>query len=145
METLGRRMMVDACAVAKRWPDLTVAVNLSPIQFRDEDFAANLQLLVEGEGVACGQIELEITESLIIDHGRLCDPAIEHLRAAGFRICLDDFGTGYSSLNCLRRFGIDKIKLDHSFIDAAAHDQNVHVIALRPGASSGNGRCQSGR
>lgn len=128
MEALGRRMMIDACAVAKRWPDLTVAVNLSPIQFRDEQFAANLKQLVESQGVACGQIELEITESLIIDHGRLCDPAIEHLRASGFRICLDDFGTGYSSLNCLRRFGIDKIKLDHSFIDAAAHDQSIAMM-----------------
>jgi diguanylate cyclase (GGDEF)-like protein len=128
MEALGRRVVIDACAAARRWPDLPVAINLSPIQFRALDFAANLKALVESQLVACGQIELEITENLFIDHGALCAPAIEQLRAAGFRVCLDDFGTGYSSLNCLRGNGIDKIKLDRSFIDAAARDQSIAMV-----------------
>jgi diguanylate cyclase (GGDEF)-like protein len=128
MEELGRQTMRQACAAAHRWPDLTIAVNLSPVQFRDEHFVGKLKRLVEGEGVACGQIELEITESMFIDHGHVCAPGIEQLRAAGFRICLDDFGTGYSSLNCIRRYGIDKIKLDHSFIDSAARDQSIAMV-----------------
>jgi diguanylate cyclase (GGDEF)-like protein len=128
MEALGHQAVLQACAVARLWPDLTVAINLSPVQFRDEEFADKLKQIVEGEGIACGQIELEITESLFIDHGRLCEPGIEQLRAAGFRVCLDDFGTGYSSLNCLRRYGIDKIKLDRSLIDAAARDQSIAMV-----------------
>ena len=74
------------------------------------------------------QLELEITESLFIEHGSLCGQTIQELRRDGFRIVLDDFGTGYSSLSCLRRFPVDKIKLDRSFIDIAARDQSVAII-----------------
>jgi diguanylate cyclase (GGDEF)-like protein len=128
MDELGRRVVAHACAVARRWPDLPVAINLSPAQFRTTDFAGKLRKLVESHGVACSQIELEITEALFINDTGLCQPAIEELRGAGFRVCLDDFGTGYSSLNCLRRFGIDKIKLDRSFIDTAARDQSIAMM-----------------
>jgi EAL domain-containing protein (putative c-di-GMP-specific phosphodiesterase class I) len=128
MDELGRRVLAHACAVARRWPDLPVAINLSPAQFRVTDFAGKLRRLVESHGVACSQIELEITENLFINDTGLCQPAIEELRAAGFRVCLDDFGTGYSSLNCLRRFGIDKIKLDRTFIDTAARDQSIAMV-----------------
>ena len=74
------------------------------------------------------QLELEITEGLFIEHGTLCGQTIQELRRDGFRIVLDDFGTGYSSLSCLRRFPVDKIKLDRSFIDIAARDQSVAII-----------------
>jgi EAL domain-containing protein (putative c-di-GMP-specific phosphodiesterase class I) len=98
---------------------------------------------VESHGVACSQIELEITEALFINDTGLCQPAIEELRGAGFRVCLDDFGTGYSSLNCLRRFGIDKIKLDRSFIDTAARDQSIAMmraaVVARPRHGPGSG------
>jgi len=80
---------------------------------------------------SCGapsQLGLEITESLFIEHGSLCGSTIQELRRDGFRIVLDDFGTGYSSLSCLRRFPVDKIKLDRSFIDIAARDQSVAII-----------------
>ncbi|HEY0114707.1 MAG TPA: EAL domain-containing protein [Allosphingosinicella sp.] len=127
MEELGRLVVGHACQVARRW-DLPVAINLSPVQFRTPDFAGKLQRLVESHGVDCRQIELEITEKLFIDHGTLCEQVIADLRGAGFRICLDDFGTGYSSLNCLRRLAVDKIKLDRSFIDAAARDQSVAIV-----------------
>ena len=80
------------------------------------------------EQVRPGQIELEITESLFIEHGSLCSQAMQELRRDGFRIVLDDFGTGYSSLSCLRTFQVDKIKLDRSFIDVAARDQSVAII-----------------
>jgi diguanylate cyclase (GGDEF)-like protein len=128
IDELGRRLIAHACAVARRWPDLRVAINVSPTQFRTSDFAGKLKRLVESQGVLCEQIELEITEAIFIHDPALCEAAIEELRAAGFRLCLDDFGTGYSSLNCLRRFGIDKIKLDRSFIDAAARDQSIAMV-----------------
>src|SRR5690606_20023495 len=117
-----------ACELARRWPDLSVAVNLSPIQFRHPDFATALRRIAGDYGVDHNQIELEITENHFIEHGALCGHAIEDLRADGFRIVLDDFGTGYSSLSCLRRFPVDKIKLDRSFIDIAARDQSVAII-----------------
>jgi EAL domain-containing protein (putative c-di-GMP-specific phosphodiesterase class I) len=78
--------------------------------------------------VAPSQLELEITEGLFIEHGTLCGATIQELRRDGFRIVLDDFGTGYSSLSCLRRFPVDKIKLDRSFIDTAARDQSIAII-----------------
>ena len=78
--------------------------------------------------MAPSQLELEITEGLFIEHGTLCGATIQELRRDGFRIVLDDFGTGYSSLSCLRRFPVDKIKLDRSFIDIAARDQSVAII-----------------
>jgi diguanylate cyclase (GGDEF)-like protein len=128
IDELGLVTFHDACELARRWPDLSVAVNLSPIQFRHPDFATALRRIAGDYGVDHNQIELEITENHFIEHGALCGHAIEDLRADGFRIVLDDFGTGYSSLSCLRRFPVDKIKLDRSFIDIAARDQSVAII-----------------
>ncbi len=127
IEDLGQIVLRKACATARKFPDLPVAINLSPLQFRKPDFATTLKSIVEEEGVSCGQIELEITESLFIEHGPLCEMGIQQLRRNGFRVALDDFGTGYSSLSCLRRFPVDKIKLDRSFIDIAARDQSIAV------------------
>jgi diguanylate cyclase (GGDEF)-like protein len=128
IDELGLITFRDACRMARRWPDLSVAVNLSPIQFRNPAFPAVLRGIAAAEGVEPRQLDLEITETLFIEHGALCTRAIEELRGDGFRIALDDFGTGYSSLSCLRRFPVDKIKLDRSFIDVAAHDQSVAII-----------------
>jgi diguanylate cyclase (GGDEF)-like protein len=128
IDEIGLIAFRDACRMARRWPDLTIAVNLSPIQFRAPSFPATLRRIVNEEGVQAEQIELEITETLFIEHGALCTQAMQELRRDGFRIALDDFGTGYSSLSCLRRFPVDKIKLDRSFIDIAARDQSVAII-----------------
>ena len=128
IEQLGFNLARQACALARRFPDLSISINLSPAQFRAADFPETLRRLVESEGVPCNQIELEVTEQLFIDHGVLCEPALAALREAGFRICLDDFGTGYSSLSCLRRFPVDTVKLDHSFVDLAARDQSIALI-----------------
>jgi diguanylate cyclase (GGDEF)-like protein len=128
IDELGRQALRNACKVARLWPSLSIAVNLSPLQFRTPRFPAVLRAIVEEEGVQPSQIELEITEGLFIEHGTLCGQTIQDLRRDGFRIVLDDFGTGYSSLSCLRRFPVDKIKLDRSFIDVAARDQSIAII-----------------
>ena len=128
IDEIGLLTFRDACRMARRWPDLAVAVNLSPIQFRNPGLPAALRRIAAEEKVEPNQIELEITEGLFIEHGSLCTQAIQELRRDGFRIALDDFGTGYSSLSCLRRFPVDKIKLDRSFIDIAARDQSVAII-----------------
>ncbi len=128
IDELGLLSFRDACRMARRFPELYVAVNLSPLQFRAPRFAQTLRSIVEAEGVEPNQLELEITEGLFIEHGTLCGATIQELRRDGFRIVLDDFGTGYSSLSCLRKFPVDKIKLDRSFIDIAARDQSVAII-----------------
>ena len=128
IDEVGLIAFRDACRVARRWPNLTVAVNLSPVQFRSASFPTTLRRIAHEEKVEPDQIELEITESLFIEHGSLCTQAMQELRRDGFRISLDDFGTGYSSLSCLRTFPVDKIKLDRSFIDIASRDQSVAII-----------------
>lgn len=128
IDQLGQLTFRDACRMARRWPELSVAVNLSPLQFRNPSFASNLKRIADEQDVDPRQIELEITERLFIEHGALCGAAIDELRGEGFRIALDDFGTGLSSLSCLRRFPVDKIKLDRSFIDTAARDESVAII-----------------
>ena len=128
IEELGLIAVRHACAAARRWPHLPIAVNLSPLHFRDPDFPFALHRVVLEEGVQCSQIELEITESLFIEHGPIGEQSIQRLRGYGFRIALDDFGTGYSSLSYLRRFPVDKIKLDRSFIDIAERDQSIAIV-----------------
>jgi diguanylate cyclase (GGDEF)-like protein len=125
---LGEATFRMACRGAVRWPELVVAVNLSPLQFRDKDLPSRLCTLAQQEGVECERLEIEITERLLIEHADVCEVAIRSLRESGFRIVLDDFGTGYSSLVYLRRFPVDKIKLDRSFIQSAHLDQSISII-----------------
>jgi EAL domain-containing protein (putative c-di-GMP-specific phosphodiesterase class I) len=128
IEQLGEMAFRRACRDAARWPNIVVAVNFSPLQFRTPNLAQRLCRIADEEGVQCSQIEIEITESLLIEHADVCEAAMVGLRASGFRLALDDFGTGYSSLSYLRRFQVDKIKLDRSFIDSADQDQTISII-----------------
>lgn len=113
---LGEWMLHQACAASRRWSDLFIAVNLSPVQFRTSGFADRLIAIVQSSNVDPQRIELEVTEGLLLDDSDIVSDALKRLRVAGFRIALDDFGTGYSSLNYLRRFEVDKIKIDRSFV-----------------------------
>ncbi|HWY23615.1 MAG TPA: EAL domain-containing protein, partial [Nevskia sp.] len=124
---------------------LTLAVNVSPRQFRQPDLVGTVQEALRDSGLKPGQLELEITESLLMDHPEESAAVLRRLRAMGVTVAIDDFGTGYSSLSYLTRFPIDKIKIDHSFVrdlvtdsaDAAvinaiiamAHSLNIRVIA----------------
>jgi EAL domain-containing protein (putative c-di-GMP-specific phosphodiesterase class I) len=138
---LGRWVLKDACSVACAWPALSIAVNLSPVQFRTRDLAAELIQTVKEAGAKPSQIELEVTESILLDNDEVVSTTLTELRQAGFRIALDDFGTGYSSLSYLSKFEVDKIKIDRSFTsrlgeadDAAAIIQAVvrlgHAMGL---------------
>jgi len=128
IDELGDFVIRRACSAARSWPQLSVAVNLSPRQFRNPAFAPRLIALVAAEGVPCRQIELEITENLLIEHSELCGEALQELRGKGFRVALDDFGTGYSSLSYLRHFRLDRVKLDRSFIEGDDIEQNGAII-----------------
>jgi EAL domain-containing protein (putative c-di-GMP-specific phosphodiesterase class I) len=128
VDKLGEFTFARACEAAKRWPDLSVALNLSPLQFRRDDLPSRLWRMASDHGVSCDQFELEITESVFVEHGDFSEQAIRQLRASGFRIALDDFGTGYSSLSHLQRFPIDTIKLDRSFLSSTDPAGNIPII-----------------
>jgi diguanylate cyclase (GGDEF)-like protein/PAS domain S-box-containing protein len=114
---LGAWVMRQACTDAAGWPDdKLVAVNLSPAQFRHADLAKEILAVLKETGLAANRLELEVTESLLIDDPDRVFATLTTLKAAGVRISLDDFGTGYSSLSYLQRFPFDKIKIDRSFV-----------------------------
>jgi len=125
---LGRWVLREACAVARARPDLSVAVNLSPVQFRSRGFAEEAVRIVTEAGAKPRQIELEVTESVLLDSDDLVRDALSNLRRAGFRIALDDFGTGYSSLSHLREFEVDKLKIDRSFTSGIGEANDAVAI-----------------
>ncbi|MEI2414563.1 EAL domain-containing protein [Orrella sp. JC864] len=115
---LGQWVLAQACRAALKWPGLSVAVNLSPVQFQSGGFAEAVTSQVLAAGVHPSRIELEVTEGVLVDDDQRVRTALNTLRKNGFRIALDDFGTGYSSLSYLRKFEVDKIKIDRSFIQS---------------------------
>jgi EAL domain-containing protein (putative c-di-GMP-specific phosphodiesterase class I) len=125
---LGELVLRQSCATAMRWPDLFIAINLSPVQLRTPDFVDRVMAIVQAYGIDPGRIELEVTESVLLDDSNAVRSALEQIRTAGFRIALDDFGTGYSSLSYLRRFHVDKIKIDRSFIQPVGDDADAAAI-----------------
>jgi diguanylate cyclase (GGDEF)-like protein len=115
---LGEWVLRTACAEAAKWPaDLTIAVNLSPAQFRSQELVAVIVGALAGSGIAPGRLELEVTETAIMDDSEAVFAALGQLQKLGVRIALDDFGTGYSSLSFLQKFPFDKIKIDRSFVN----------------------------
>ncbi len=125
---LGEWVLRQALCEARRWPGLKVAVNVSAIQFRQKDFVATVQRLLDESGVEPGQLELELTESVLLADADQAEDAMIELRAMGVRLALDDFGTGYSSLIYLRRFAFDKIKIDKSFLESTESTGESAII-----------------
>ena len=115
---LGEWVLRRALTDIKDWPELRLAVNVSGIQFRQKDFVSMLGRILTECSVEPGQLELELTESVLLADADNAEDSMVDLRAMGVRLALDDFGTGYSSLIYLRRFAFDKIKIDKSFLDS---------------------------
>jgi diguanylate cyclase (GGDEF)-like protein len=127
---LGRWVLASACAEAQRWPGpLSVAVNLSTAQFAQGlDVVQDVRDALHKSGLPGHRLELEITESLLMNHTDEVLAILHALRALGVRIAMDDFGTGYSSLAYLWRFPFDKLKIDRAFTQGLGVDQRVNVI-----------------
>ena len=126
---IGDWVLREAIAVAARsHRSLFTAVNLSPVQLRDERFAERALALCRSAGVDPVRIELEITEQVLMEDSVTVRDSLERLRAAGFRLALDDFGTGYSSLSYLRQFTVDKIKIDRSFVADVCGSADARAI-----------------
>ena len=115
---LGEWVLRQACLEAKPWPGLTIAVNVSPLQFRRQDFVEVIERILAETGFDPHRLELELTESTLLGNVDDAEKAMHRLKARGVRFALDDFGTGYSSLLYLRRFPFDRIKIDRSFVRA---------------------------
>jgi diguanylate cyclase (GGDEF)-like protein len=114
---LGEWVVREACREASSWPsDLKVAVNVSPIQISNPNLASVIMNAVASAGIPANRLELEITESALLQEDPVTFATLLNLKQFGIRFSMDDFGTGYSSLKCLHRFPFDKIKLDQSFI-----------------------------
>jgi diguanylate cyclase (GGDEF)-like protein/PAS domain S-box-containing protein len=125
---LGEWVLRTAARQAAAWPDLQVSVNLSPVQFRQTDLVQVVQNALRESGLAPHRLELEVTESVLIQHPDAAAKLLADLKALGVRVAMDDFGTGYSSLSYLQRFHFDKIKVDRSFICAIGTEPTAAAI-----------------
>ncbi len=109
---LGEWMLRRACLEGRAWPNLTIAVNVSPLQFRRSDFVEVVERILAETDFDANRLELELTESTLLGNLDTAELSMLRLKAIGVRFALDDFGTGYSSLLYLRRFPFDKLKID---------------------------------
>ena len=130
---IGEWVLATACARTKAWqdqgfPNLDVAVNLSARQFSDPMLLPNVTRIIRASGLDPSSLELEITESLVMSHGANAVAVLERLKSIGVHIAIDDFGTGYSSLAYLKRFPIDTLKVDRSFIRDITADSGDRKI-----------------
>jgi diguanylate cyclase (GGDEF)-like protein len=127
---IGEWVLHTACFEAENWPDdITVAVNLSPVQFKKGDLVGTVQAALAASGLRPGRLELEITESVFLRDTVGTLTALRQLRAMGIGVALDDFGTGYSSLSYLHRFPFSKIKIDQSFVrDLMTNNESMSII-----------------
>jgi diguanylate cyclase (GGDEF)-like protein len=114
---LGDWILHEACRQCTTWPgEVGVAVNISPIQFRRGDVVRSVTSALERSGLPAHRLELEITESVLMENTEVTRTVLENLKRLGVRISLDDFGTGYASLSYLHHFPLDKVKIDRSFL-----------------------------
>jgi len=126
---VGEWILREACAQATAWPEhISVSVNLSPVQFRKTTLVKTVVDALAQSGLAASRLELEITETVLMQNSEGTLAALHRLRELGARISMDDFGTGYSSLSYLRSFPFDKIKIDRSFIHDLTQKQGGIAI-----------------
>ena len=131
---IGKWVLRQACIEATQWPDtVRVAVNLSPIQFKRGDVVRDVKEALEFAGLAPNRLEVEITESVLLQDTQATHNALDQLRELGVRISLDDFGTGYSSLSYLHSFPLQKVKIDRSFLEGLGNSDRpitlLHGVA----------------
>ena len=126
---LSKWVLAEACRQTRAWqvaglPPIRVSVNTSPIDFRQRDFVEGVEQVLAQTGLGPEWLELEITEGVLMQNIDVTMTALARLKALGTRLAIDDFGTGYSSLSYLRRFPIDVLKIDQSFIRGLSDNHN---------------------
>ncbi len=133
--SIGEWVLRKACAQAKAWlddglPELRMAVNLSARQFVGQDVSLTVAKVLDESGFPAASLELEITESVLIDDIKGATDILQKLKRLGVTLAIDDFGTGYSSLNYLKRFPVDRLKIDRSFITNITSNKNDAAMTL---------------
>ncbi len=118
IDQLGLAVLQKACHAATEWPHVKLAVNVSPVQFRNPFFAAQVLSILEEHDIPPARVMLEMTEGYFIHHPERAGTAIEKLKQIGVSIALDDFGSGFASIGYLRRFGFNRMKIDKSLVVA---------------------------
>ncbi len=130
---IGEWVLRTACSQARKWqeeglPAVMVAVNISAIQFRQKGFCKLIRKVLDETGLPAKYLELELTESLLLDNADLMLSVVEELKAMGVTLAIDDFGTGYSSLSYLKHFPVSKLKIDRSFVrDVAVNPDDAAI------------------
>jgi EAL domain-containing protein (putative c-di-GMP-specific phosphodiesterase class I) len=122
---IGRWVLAEACHQAQAWqdiglPPLRIGINISAVELRAKDFVAGISLILEETGFAARYLELELTETFLMQDSTSTSAVLHALKNLGLKLALDDFGTGYSSLSYLKRFPIDTLKIDRSFVRSIA-------------------------
>ncbi len=122
---IGEWVLRTACSQARKWQDeglpaVTMAVNVSAVQFRQEGFCELIKRVLHETGLASRCLELELTESVLLDNAEVILSVVRKLKAMGLKLAIDDFGTGYSSLSYLTQFPVSKLKIDRSFVQDVA-------------------------
>ncbi|HYX45892.1 MAG TPA: EAL domain-containing protein [Sphingomicrobium sp.] len=129
---IGEWVLRTACEEAAKWPEhVTVAVNLSPVQFKLHSLPATVRAVLNETGLPAKRLELEITEGVFLSNDEHVHEMIANLKAIGVKLALDDFGTGYSSLSYLQRVPFDKIKIDRSFVAGATEPESRNAALIR--------------
>jgi diguanylate cyclase (GGDEF)-like protein len=128
MEALGEFVLRKALADAMRWPNLYVAINVSPVEIRSRGFVDLIAGVMKDVGIAPSRVVVEVTEGVLIDQPDEAQRRLDQLHGLGVRLALDDFGVGYSSLSYLQRFPFDKLKIDKGFVAPLGRSANGGVI-----------------
>jgi diguanylate cyclase (GGDEF)-like protein/PAS domain S-box-containing protein len=132
IDEIGEWVLRTACAEAVKWPPhISVAVNLSPIQFKSPALPSVVRMVLGDTDLAAKRLELEITEGVFLSNDDHVHEMIASLKKIGVKLALDDFGTGYSSLSYLQRVPFDKIKIDRSFVSGACDPESRNAALIR--------------
>jgi diguanylate cyclase (GGDEF)-like protein/PAS domain S-box-containing protein len=132
IDEIGEWVLRTACAEAAKWPqNISVAVNLSPVQFKSHALPAMVRSVLSDTELPANRLELEITEGVFLSNDEHVHEMIGNLKAIGLKLALDDFGTGYSSLSYLQRVPFDKIKIDRSFVSGASDPTSRNAALIR--------------
>ena len=132
IDEIGEWVLRTTCAEAATWPQhITVAVNLSPVQFKSPALPSTVRMVLGDTDLPAHRLELEITEGVFLSNDDHVHEMIDSLKAIGLKLALDDFGTGYSSLSYLQRVPFDKLKIDRSFVSGASDPQSRNAALIR--------------
>jgi EAL domain-containing protein (putative c-di-GMP-specific phosphodiesterase class I) len=132
---IGRWVLREACGQARAWqiagvPRLRIGINVSAVELRARDFVESVRTTLTETGVDPPLLELELTEAFLLENPQANGPVLRALKDTGAQLALDDFGTGYSSLGCLKRFPIDTVKIDQSFVrDLATDPDDAGIVS----------------